>query len=322
MPDETEKLTELEERLLTLEEQVQRLRRRVNQRKGLTDNPLSLDTDLDDLGAVKTYLEFEEAPLVPGVPLIDALRLYVKDIGGVTLLVFQNSEGVETTLTGAGRSLGATYWHYDDILNWVSDNIVGICNATVGGAGSIWTGVGSEASHPGIWSGATGTTATGHARLSSMADGIMFSNGKIRFGTVIKTDGTLSTAAQRYTLYTGIVDTANPDGSTDGVYIRYRDNINGGKWQARVANGGGFTDLDTGVLAVINTWYFLEMEINAAGNSVEFFINGASVGTIASGPAANSTAEIRTGILKSVGTTSRLAYWDAYYLYGELTTAR
>ena len=101
--------------------------------------------------------------------------------------------------------------------------------------------------------------------------------------------------------------------------MRYTDTVNGGKWQARVANGGGFSDLDTGVAVVGGAWYYLEMEINTAGNSVEFFVNGTSKGTIASGPGANSTAEARIGILKNGGTTSRSFLVVAAYLMGKLS---
>jgi hypothetical protein len=104
--------------------------------------------------------------------------------------------------------------------------------------------------------------------------------------------------------------------------LRYRDNINSGKWQAYVKNGGSASTADTGVTVTTNTWFYLEMEINAAGDSVEFFIDGSSVATIASGPATNSTAEMRVGILKSTGTSGRNTKVDAAYLLGNFASDR
>lgn len=270
--------------------------------------------------AVTDAFEFTEMS-APSTPAANKLRAYAKDIGGAGLLLFKNSEGIETTLVGIGRPLRTTFWNYADFLNWSPRVHEGWLSQASSGAGAAWSNGGSEASHPGIWEGSTGTTAAGHSRLASHSDSITFSNGKIRMGVVLKT-GALSTAAQRYYLYMGIIDDNNPTALTDGVQIRYQDNINGGDWEGVVSNGGGHSTLDLDVAVAANTWYLLEWEINAAGNSVEFFVNGTSCGTIASGPAANSTAEIRTGIMKRVGTTSRSAYWDAYYIYGEMSTAR
>ncbi|KKL58630.1 hypothetical protein LCGC14_2223430 [marine sediment metagenome] len=85
---------EIEERLIALEE---RLERRLRSGKAFTTNPLALATDLDDLGSVKTHLDFEEAPLTPGNPLTDVIRLYALDVGGTTNLATRDVNGLGRT---------------------------------------------------------------------------------------------------------------------------------------------------------------------------------------------------------------------------------
>ena len=82
---------EIEERLIALEEG---LKRRLRSSRAFTTNPLALATDLDDLGSVKTHLDFEEAPLTPVDPPADVLRIYVVDVGGVTSLATRDASGL------------------------------------------------------------------------------------------------------------------------------------------------------------------------------------------------------------------------------------
>ena len=80
------KLEELNKRLMELE----RL-----QTPSISINPLRLSTDLDDVGSVKTHLDFEEAPLTPVTPPADVARLYAEDDGAetATRLIVKVSDG-------------------------------------------------------------------------------------------------------------------------------------------------------------------------------------------------------------------------------------
>ncbi len=97
----------IEERFEVLEERNKRLERLIRSGKAFTNNPLVLTTDLDDLGSVKTHLDFEEAPLTPVTPPEDVMRLYAADgpstaTGGrATVPTFVDSAGV-TTIIDAG----------------------------------------------------------------------------------------------------------------------------------------------------------------------------------------------------------------------------
>ncbi len=93
---------EIEERLIVLEEG---LKRRLRSSRAFTTNPLALATDLDDLGSVKTHLDFEEAPLTPVDPPEDVLRVSAVDVSGVTGLRLTDSASTDTTIVARTRTL-------------------------------------------------------------------------------------------------------------------------------------------------------------------------------------------------------------------------
>lgn len=70
---------QIEVRLKTLEDRNAKLEQLLRSGRAFTDNPLALATDLDDLGSVKTHLDFEEPPLTPIDPPADVLRLSALD---------------------------------------------------------------------------------------------------------------------------------------------------------------------------------------------------------------------------------------------------
>ncbi len=89
-----EEQASIEERFEVLEERNKRLERLIRSGKAFTNNPLVLATDLDDLGSVKTYLEFELQDADPaGTPLPDTARLYAKDLRSQTRPFWQSDSG-------------------------------------------------------------------------------------------------------------------------------------------------------------------------------------------------------------------------------------
>ena len=144
-----------------------------------------------------------------------------------------------------------------------------------------------------------------------------------RVGTWIRTDSILSTALERYTLRNGLFSINLPNVILFGVGFEYQDDQNGGRWQA-IADAAAETSVDTGVLVAADTWYKMELEVNAAGTSVEYFIDNVSVATIA--VAANIPSGggafglfYNTHIMKLIGSASRNFFLDAYYVYQEVT---
>ena len=98
-----EEQTDIEERFERLEERNAKLERLIRSGKAFTSNPLALATDLDDLGSVKTHLDFEEPPLTPINPPADVLRVSAKDVSDTTGFALLDSAGVETVIVARTR---------------------------------------------------------------------------------------------------------------------------------------------------------------------------------------------------------------------------
>ena len=97
MPLTPEEQAALDERFEALEDRNTKLERLIRSGKAFTTNPLALATDLDDLGSVKTHLDFEEAPLTPVNPPSDVLRLYALDVSGTTYFAVRDVNGLGRT---------------------------------------------------------------------------------------------------------------------------------------------------------------------------------------------------------------------------------
>ncbi|MFV4701614.1 hypothetical protein ACNJUI_21545, partial [Mycobacterium tuberculosis] len=83
---------------------------------------------------------------------------------------------------------------------------------------------------------------------------------------------TLSDGTNTYTTRLGFID-SNGGESTDGVFFRYTDGVNAGKWQAVCRSNGTETTADTGITPVADTWHLFEIDVNADGTSVSFSID-------------------------------------------------
>lgn len=177
--------------------------------------------------------------------------------------------------------------------------------------------------HPGVWNLETGTTVGGRVfLLSAFARTMNIGVGGItKHSWWIETSSNLSTALERYVLRFGWFSMSLPNTIIEGLGFEYQDDQNGGRWQGVAEDGIAETSLDTGVTVVASTWYYLEMEVNAAGTSVEFFIDEVSVGTIATNlPVGTGFGLFVNGhIMKLVGTTSRNVYVDAFSLLQEVS---
>ena len=126
---------------------------------------------------------------------------------------------------------------------------------------------------------------------------------------------------EKYVLRSGIFSIGLPNIVITGVGFTYEFDENLGRWRA-ITKATGESAILTLAEVEVDTWYFMESEVNADGTSVEFFINHVSVGTlmvaanIPSGPGINHFYS--THIMKLLGTTARYLSIDAYSLYQEL----
>ncbi len=203
----------------------------------------------------------------------------------------------------------------DDLIYNTGTYYAGGVLPALSGSGAI-SGVGGEPGRPGIINFATGTTTTGRSGLYTTGTGqtaaIGFGGGRVRFGGLMKIS-TLSDGTDRFTIRAGCVNSSAGDGS--GVYFRYRDDLSSGNWEAVCRNGASETATSTGT-AADTSWHRFEWDVNAAGTSVTFSIDGTVVATVTTNiPAtgAGVAGLLPIQIVKSLGTTSRVILGDAYW---------
>lgn len=154
-----------------------------------------------------------------------------------------------------------------------------------------------------------------------------FGNGIRRYSTRIRLPN-LSTATDRFLIGLGWMDDdwAAP---FNGVFFDYSDNINGGKWRCKCRRGGSTEDVaDSGVTVAANTWYKLEIEVNAAGTQAKFWINGTLVATMNSSNIPTNVLGTALGtthgvyFTKQAGTNNRQCQVDWLATSTEFTTTR
>jgi hypothetical protein len=182
----------------------------------------------------------------------------------------------------------------------------------------------------------TGTTATGYATMINegyVGKQFVFGGGTWVFETFINVE-ILSDATNRFRFVTGFGD--HPTNASEGnaAIFTYDEGgtqngtIASPNWQC-VTSVSSVRTLTTTTTAVsVNTWTKLRIEVNAAGTSVTFYINGILVATHTTNiptfiSAANNRGfNVKQSIKKSIGTTNRSVFCD-YLLYeNNLTTLR
>lgn len=220
--------------------------------------------------------------------------------------------------------------HKNGLKNWKFEDFMGgtvnVTDWVAAQSGTAATAVAvdtADANHPGIVRCSTGTQAAGlaYVRGTNSANTIKAGGGIIKAGYWVKTPANLSDGTDRYKLRAGMTPTNMNGDPNVGAIFSYIDNVNAGKWQAEVWQGGASTVADAGVAVVADTWYLLEFIINAAGTAVDFYINRTFAVTV--------TRTITTamnwggiGITKSVGTNNRNFTLDAVYVEQTFDTPR
>lgn len=203
-----------------------------------------------------------------------------------------------------------------------AEGVVAIAAGT-GATNGTASGV-DKTNHPGIWCLETGTTSVGRVFIiSSSTRGYQVGGaGLTRIGSIVKTGVFLSTALEEYVDRVGFFSiNPNPNTILAGIGFEYQFDQNGGRWQGLCVDGGGETSVDLGVVVKAETWYDLELEVNAAADSVEFFIDGVSRGTVAANIPSGGTFNLfyNFHIMKLAGGGNRSFYIDHYYIYQEVT---
>jgi len=200
-------------------------------------------------------------------------------------------------------------------------------SSTTIGSGAIinWLSA-PPANRIGILSLDTGTTTTGLVSIYGMNTLLQLGSGRVRW----RADANIPTASdgtETFTVRGGLGDSflTGADGA-DAVFFRYTHSVNSGQWVCVTRSNSVETTTNTAVSATpgATTYQTLELEVNAAGNSVDFRINGATVATHTTNiPTGGSGRELGCGtaILKSAGTTSRSLYLDNQWIRFERSTS-
>lgn len=189
-------------------------------------------------------------------------------------------------------------------------------------AGSVATTNNTE-NTVGVIALTTSTVSTISINTGSLSV-FLFGKGVVTYQTNIAL-GALSNGTDTYKVWIGVYDNANMSNSGEGIYFTYTDSENSGNWTLNTSTAAGVnTPLNSGVAAVANTYVTLGFVCNAASSSVEFFINGSSVGTITTTiPTTADSTSFFYGVNKTVsaGASATLSI-DTFYSKYALTTPR
>lgn len=205
---------------------------------------------------------------------------------------------------------------FDDFLcNSTGGNVGWTTNVLSGGTIAITD---SESNHSGIMRLSTGSSSsTAHAAFHLGTKSLYIGNGQITIEGLIRLV-TLSTSSERYIFRFGLGDTTNTS-FDNGIFLEY-DEITSANWRICASASASATKTTSLTTVTENVWIKLKIVINAAGNSVEYFVNGTSIGTVATTIPTQSSPRIQ--IVKSVGTTARTVEIDYYSLDMPLSVSR
>lgn len=181
-----------------------------------------------------------------------------------------------------------------------------------------------EAAHPGIVILGTAGTNNAQASIALCNAGNVgcwrLGGGQYYLKFLVKIP-TLSNGTDRFQVYIGLAD--DKGGATnEECWFTYIDTLNSGQWVGQTRTGGGTITSVSSSIAVTTGWTKLEMIINAAGTSVQFFVGGVSIGTSSTNIPISSGIGPIIQIIKSVGTATRNLYCDLFKYKIALTTAR
>lgn len=225
-----------------------------------------------------------------------------------------------------GTTTATVDWKYNPKKRAILEsecNASGALTALSNGSGASTTyTTTSSATYQSVGSQATGSTNTGRTCLgsASMAQ-VIFGQGEMTFTAIVRIPQ-LSTSAERFIWQFGFFD--NLAGTQiDGAWIEYSDDLNSGKFRCCTsAASTAATPVDSGVTVAIDTWYYIEINVNAAANSVKFYIDGSLKATMTSNipSGTGQTTGFGVNFRKTLGVNNRTALID--YVGLVLETAR
>jgi hypothetical protein len=223
--------------------------------------------------------------------------------------------------------------HYIYVADFI--NVVGTAGvaddviSTVSGTGTSNNLTATTSGRVGLVRSTTGTTNTGRAAVSSAQNILRIGDGSWVYETALNVT-TLSTSTEGFAVATGFIDVITAMNQVDGVYFLYdeRGSSTGSaasaNWQCVTTSNSTRTFTTTSTAVGANAWVVLRIEVNAAGTSAVFKIDGTTVATHTTNIPTGGGRETGFGwlIMKSVGTTARTMDVDYLSAICALTTAR
>lgn len=134
-----------------------------------------------------------------------------------------------------------------------------------------------DSNHPGV---AKVQSAAGGGNYALMFQNpfIILGGGVVTYETLVQVE-TLATAGNDYTCRIGFGDSTTGADNANGAYFEYNRGTSA-NWIIKTASASTRTSTTTSTAVSAGSWVKLKIVINAAASSIEFFINGSSVGTI------------------------------------------
>lgn len=244
------------------------------------------------------------------VPLSDLLAIYDASAGAT-----KKTRVIDMLLGMMRKNLIFYHDRAEIAAGWANNGTSGSGAAIQNAANYVGAAVGQTIALM------TGSTTTGRAGRLSGTTLCVFGTNPWHFETTVGLD-TLSDGTNTYTARFGFMDSQAGD-PTDGAYFRYTHGTNSGKWECvtRSNNVETASALDSGI-TVDTSLHNFSIDVNAAGTSVDFKIDGSTVAT--------GTANIPTGtsratgfgysIIKSAGGTNRNLNYTYTTVYSPLST--
>ncbi|MFA7192402.1 MAG: hypothetical protein WC089_03845 [Candidatus Paceibacterota bacterium] len=211
---------------------------------------------------------------------------------------------------------------FDDFLTNTNTGNTGFTQNQQNGGSSSGTNI-SISGHPGVIGITTGTSTNGaamvgHGGVITTGDGRTLHNFLLR--VPVLSDGT-----DTFTVRIGLQEVSSASGDVvDGAYFEYTNAVNSGAWTIKTANNSSRTTANTSSTVDTN-WHLYTVDINAAGTSVDFSIDGVPVtnSPIATNiPASTRFFSDGFRITKSAGIVARLINVDFSMLWKKMTSNR
>ena len=231
------------------------------------------------------------------------------------LKTFNRTQGVYYFEEFMGNQLGAFTTSFGGVISAVSG----------GTTRTIQAGVINRTNQQGVIAHLTGIVATNFAGYLYGGSSLFIGTGAISLETYVTIE-TLSNATDRFYTLFGYILGGNLANLTNGILFTYDEggSANSGSastfFRCLCINNSTRTYATTNVTVNAGQWYKLRIDVNNAGNSVGFYIDGNLVATITTNiPATTTALTIGSYIIKTTGINSRQMQTD-YFMYDELFT--